>query len=189
MKKTLLSFLLIIPFFNPFTQAQNIPFQKEVKNYKKALQLDESYIAVQNKTLTWGLMNDKNRLTIPCTYDSLYNLPYVTFDPISYQLEYSSSDFVVATKADKVYVYTKKGKFLFEADAIMPRLMQHDIVLVKNNGKWGLFSCNGDVILDANCDSIDWKNDILCLKQGQNEYRFHPQKGNFVDNLGHKNVQ
>lgn len=156
---------------------------------QKTIALDPIYSAQQLENKQWGLVNNRNITTIAYNYDTLYNLPIVQFNPLNYKQNYIPSDFVLAHRNNKVLVFSKKGKLVLKVDALMPRLMRNNILLVKEKGLWGLYDTNGTAILPINCDHIEWYDDILCLRRGTEKYLFDPLKGELMNDLSHENVQ
>jgi hypothetical protein len=181
-----LLFILVFQHLNLLAQPKTT-FKPFV--IQKTIALDPIYSAKQTSNKQWGLVNNRQKTTIAFSYDTLYNLPIIQFNPITYKQKYIPSEFVLAHRGNKVLLFSKKGRFIFEVDALMPRLMKNNILLVKKEGYWGLYDTNGTAILPLNCDHIEWYDDILSLSRGPEKYLFDPAKGEIIDELAHEQVQ
>lgn len=125
----------------------------------------------------WGMVTEKSEWLIVPFYDTLFYLSKTNFDPETYEVTYSKTEYVLGKSDGKWRLFNNRGKLLYEAQAILPRLMG-DIILVKKKDKWGLVNTKGKVALPVQCTAIDWHEDVLVLKDKKGKWRlFDPQNG------------
>lgn len=137
----------------------------------------------KNDNGAWGLVDAEAEILIPPLYDTLFYLDRTTFDPETYKVTRYSSDYILGKRLGKSkwVLLTSNGKLLYEADAILPRLMGA-VVLVKKRKKWGLIATSGKVVLPVKCTQIDWYEDVLALKNKKGKWHlFDPQNGHLED--------
>jgi hypothetical protein len=137
----------------------------------------------QNNNGAWGLLAAEAEILIPPLYDTLFYLNRTSFDSETYEVTRYPSNYILGKSLGKTKwrLFANNGKLLYEADAILPRLMG-EVVLVKKRKKWGLIATSGKVVLPVKCTQIDWYEDVLALQNKKGQWHlFDPQNGRLED--------
>lgn len=166
--------IIVLCLFHFVVEAQQI---HQNPRMKQIIDFDQQHYFVQHKKGKWGMCLSNGRTIVPMTYDTLFALDIIKFDPKDYSMEHIHTNYLIGKKGADQVLINLKGETLLTVNSIMPRLMG-EVILVRKGASWGLAKTNGDFLLPAACSEIEWYDDILALKHEGKWKLFHPkQKG------------
>lgn len=150
-------------------------------NLKTIVDFDQNHYFGQSTSGQWGLYHSDATLVLKAIYDTLCPMYKVEFNPKTYYSKYIKTNYILGKKGQKYSLFNLQGHHVITVDGIMPRLMKNNIVLVKNNGLWGLINTSGEYILPIISHEIEWYDDMLSLRVNHKTVLFDAQKGELID--------
>lgn len=164
--------IIILCLFSFVLQAQQI---HQNPRMKQIIDFDQQHYFAQNKKGKWGMCLANGRSVISITYDTLFALDIIKFNPKDYSLEHTHTNYLIGKKGANQILVNLRGEELLTVNSIMPRLMG-EVILVRKGTSWGLATTNGDFLLPATCSEIEWYDDVLALKYEGKWKLFHPKQ-------------
>ncbi|MCH2022071.1 MAG: hypothetical protein MK207_06275 [Saprospiraceae bacterium] len=149
--------------------------------FKSVIEFDSKHYFGQNDNGSWGFYLGNSTEIIDSEYDTLYPLHKIEFNPKTFLSKEIKTNFILGRSGKKYSLFNLKGHKITTVDGIMPRLMKNNILLIKNNGLWGLINTSGEYILPIVAHNIEWYDEMLSLKVKDKIVLFDAHNGELVD--------
>lgn len=182
--------LLIIVFLVKQTNASKAGNKKvQEKN------ISNSYLTVFTNS-KWGVINSKGEIVITPTYDNFIVIPDATKPVFICQKDVdldnkTFNSYAINNKSEKLYSNYEEVEPIQNIYSNGTIYYEKDLLIVKNNGKYGLINLNGDELLECTYDSIEpiknIKNSYKIVKDGK--VGLSDNSGNIIIDPEYKDIE